>query len=130
MAVLSLAELRGAAGGLEAVLFALLHARVAGQQTGGLEGGAVVLVDDEQRAGDAVTDGAGLAGDAAAGDGGLDVDLADGAGGDQGLADDELQGLETEVIVDVAAVDRDDTAAVGNRWTRAIEDFLRPVPYI
>jgi len=114
LAVLTLAELRSAACGFETVLFTLFHSRVAGQQTGGLESGAVVLVHDEQRAGDAVADGAGLAGNAAAGNGGLDVDLADGAGGDQGLADDELQGLETEVIVDVTAVDRDDAAAVGN----------------
>ena len=81
---LSLAELRCTTGCFETVLLTLFHSRVAGQQTGGLEGGAVVLVDDEQRAGDAVADGAGLAGDAAAGDGSFDVDLADGAGGDQG----------------------------------------------
>ena len=36
----------------------------------------VSLVQLQQGAGDAVTDGAGLAGDAAAGDGSLDVNLA------------------------------------------------------
>ena len=77
-----------------------------------------------------MTDGAGLAGDAAAGDGGLNVDLADGAGGDQGLADDKLQRLEAEVIVNVAAVDGDGAGAARKRCTRATEDFLRPVPYI
>ena len=54
----ALAELRGAAGGLEAVLLALLHSGVAGEEAGGLEGGAVVLIDDDQGAGDAVADGA------------------------------------------------------------------------
>ena len=93
----NLAELRSTACSLEAVLLTLFHARIAGQEPGGLQGAAVVLVHHEQGAGDAVTDGAGLAGHAAAGDGRFDVDLADGAGGDQGLADDELQGLETKM---------------------------------
>ena len=40
----ALAELRSAAGGFEAVLLAFLHSRVAGQETGGLQSGAVLAV--------------------------------------------------------------------------------------
>ena len=110
---LALAELGSAAGGFEAVLLALFHSRVAGQETGGLEGGAEALVHGQQGAGDAVADGAGLAGHAAAGDGGDDVHLAEGVGGDQRLTDDQLQGLETEVVVDVTAVDGDGAGPAG-----------------
>ena len=60
-----------------------------------------------------MTNGAGLTGDAAAGDRAVDVDLVGDSDGVQGLTNDQLQGLETEVIVDVTAVDRDDAAAVG-----------------
>ena len=56
---LTLRELRSTTCGFEAVLLALLHARVAGQVTGGLEGGAVALVHEQQGAGDAVTHGTG-----------------------------------------------------------------------
>ena len=111
----ALGELRSAAGLFETVLLALFHARVAGQQTGGFQDGAVALVDEEQGAGDAVADGAGLAGHAAAGDGGFDVDLAEGVGSDQGLTDDELQGIETEVLLDVTAVDRDGAGPAGEQ---------------
>ena len=110
---LSLAELGRAAGGFEAVLLTLLHTRIAGEEAGALEGGAVLLVHLEEGPGHAVADGAGLAGDAAAGDGGHDVHLAQVLGGDQGLADDELQGLQAEVVVDVTAVDADGAGAVG-----------------
>ena len=40
-----------------------------------------------------------------------------------GLTDDELQGLQTEVIVDITAVDGDGTGAVGEQM-----DLRRPVP--
>ena len=59
-----------------------------------------------------MTDGAGLAGNAAAADGDDNVNLAQQVGGDQGLTDDHLQGVQTEVVVDVAAVDGDVTGAV------------------
>ena len=61
-----------------------------------------------------MTDSAGLAGNAAAVNGCFDIDLADGAGGDQRLTDDELQGLKTEVIVDITAVYGDSAGAVGD----------------
>ena len=44
---LSLAELRCATSGFEAVLLALLHTRIAGQETGLLQDGAVVLAGQQ-----------------------------------------------------------------------------------
>ena len=73
---LSLAELRCATSGFEAVLLSLLHSGVAGQEPGGLQSGAILGVHLQQGAADAVADGAGLAGDPAAGDGGGDIHLA------------------------------------------------------
>ena len=87
----ALRELGSAAGGFQAVLLTLLHTRIAGEEAGGLEGGAELGVDLQQSAGHAVADGAGLAGHAAAGDGGDDVHLAQLLGGDQGLADQHRQ---------------------------------------
>ena len=109
---LSLGELGSATGGLQTVLLSLLHSGVAGQEAGGLQGCAVLSVDAEESAGNAMTDSAGLAGNAAALDGADDVNLADGVGADQGLTNDELQGIETEVVVDVTAVDDDGAGAV------------------
>ena len=75
--------------------------------TGGLQRSAVLGVQGDQSAGNAVADGAGLTGYAAAGDGDNDVNLAQQIGGDQGLTDDQLQGVQTEILVDVTAVDDD-----------------------
>ena len=83
----ALAELRSTTGGLQTVLLTLLHTRIAGEQTGSLQGGTVLLVGQQQGAGHTVTDGAGLAGHAAAGDGSNDIHLAQGVGGSQGLTD-------------------------------------------
>lgn len=110
---LSFAELGCASCGFETVLLAFLHSGVTGEEAGGLQGGAIALIHAQQGAGDAVTDGAGLSGDAAAADGGFDVHLADQTNGVQRLTDDELQGLKTEVIVDVAAVNGDGAGSAG-----------------
>ena len=111
---LALAELRSTTCSLETVLLAFLHSGVAGQETGSLQSGAVALVNEEESAGNAVTDSAGLAGNAAACDGALDVNLIGEANGDQGLTNDELQGVKAEIIVDVTAVDGDNAGAAGN----------------
>ena len=110
---LTLAELRRTPGGLEAVLLALLHARVTGEESRLLQNGTVVVAGQQQGTGDAVAQSAGLAADAAALDGGDDVHLALVGGGHQGLADDHLEGLEAEVLLDVTAVDGDGAGAVG-----------------
>ena len=102
---LSLRELRRAASCLQAVLLSFLHSRVAGQETCSLERGAKLGVDAQQCACNAVTDGACLTGDAAAFDGADQVDLAQKVSGSQRLTDDHLQGIETEIIVDIATVD-------------------------
>ena len=103
----ALGELRCATSCFETVLLALLHTRIAGQEAGLLQDGAVLGVHQQQGTADAVAQGAGLAGHAAALDGGNDVHLAQGIGGVQGLTDDHLQSLQTEVLVDAAAVDGD-----------------------
>src|SRR5699024_12396939 len=54
-------ELRSATGCFETVLFALLHARVAREETGLLDGILQFLIGLHQRAGDAVADCASLA---------------------------------------------------------------------
>ena len=59
-----------------------------------------------------MTDSAGLAGNAAACDGDNNVNLAQHISGDQGLTDDQLQGLQTEVVVDLTAIDDDGAGAV------------------
>ena len=112
----ALAELRRAAGGLEAVFLAFLHTGIAGQETGLLQDGAVILAGQQQGPSNAVAQGAGLAGHAAAGNGGYDVHLTGVAGGLQGLGDDAA-------VMGMAPV------PLGNRCTRATEDFRRPVPY-
>ena len=109
---LALGELRRATGGFEAVFLALLHTRIAREEAGLLQDGAILGVDQQQGAGHAVAQSAGLTGHAAALDGGNDVDLAELLGSGEGLTDDHLQGLETEILVDVAAVDGDSASAV------------------
>src|SRR5699024_2973800 len=103
----ALGELRSATGSLEAVLLALLHARIAGQVAGLLQDGAVLLVLLQHGAADAVADGAGLAGNAAAGHADHHVELILDAQQDQRSADDQLQGLQAEVVVQITVVDGD-----------------------
>ena len=69
----ALGVLRGLAGLLEAVLLALLLARVAREEAGLLELGAQLGVELDERPGDAEAQGAGLARDAAAVERGVDV---------------------------------------------------------
>ena len=71
----ALAELRCATSGFEAVLLALLHTRIAGQETGLLQDGTVVLAGQQQGAGDpnAQANGAQNA-DNASSDGASDAD--------------------------------------------------------
>ena len=80
---LSLGELRSATSGLQTVLLSLLHSGVTGQETGGLQSGAILGIQGQQGTGNAVTDSAGLAGNAAAGNGDNDVDLANQISGDR-----------------------------------------------
>ena len=72
----ALAELRSAAGSLQAVLLTFLHTRIAGQEAGLLQGGAQLGVELQQGAGQAVADSASLAGTATADDVDDNVELA------------------------------------------------------
>jgi len=108
----ALAELRCTTCCLQTVLLSLLHSGVAGQETGILQSGAILGIHSQQCAGDTVTDSAGLAGNTAACDGNNNVNLTDHVGGNQGLTDNQLQGIQTKIIVDVAAIDDDRTCAV------------------
>ena len=109
---LSLGELGSATCSFEAVLLSFLHSGVAGHETSSLQSGAELGVQGQQGTGNAVADSAGLTGHAAACDGDNNVNLANQVSSDQGLTDDQLQGLQTKVIVDIAAVDDDGTGAV------------------
>src|SRR5580765_2951722 len=109
----TLRELEPRPGSSLAVLLALLHPRVAGQEAFLLELLAELQVVLGQRAGDAVADGAGLAGRAAAGDRDLDVEPLGRLRGEERLLDDHLQDVVGEVIVEGALVDRD-RAGAGN----------------
>ena len=109
---LALGELGSTTCGLQTVLLSILHSGVAGHEASGLQSGAELVVQDHQSAGDAVSDSAGLAGNAATGDGDRDVDLAQHVSGDQGLTDDQLQGVQAEVLIDVPTVDDDGAGAV------------------
>ena len=104
---LSLGELGRATSGFETVLLSFLHTRVSREETGLLEKRAVGVVGEEKRTGNAVTDRAGLTGDAAAFDVGDDVIFANSVGNAERLVDNELEGFQAEIIVDVTAVDGD-----------------------
>ncbi len=106
---LSLGELACATSGLETVLLSFLHTRVASQEACCLESGLVCLVSENECAGEAVADRACLAGETAACYVCNDIELTNVAGNLEGLVYDELHCVETEVLVNVAAVDGDST---------------------
>ena len=124
---LSLAELRSATSGFEAVFLTLFHSRVTCQVTSLLQDRTVVRVSLEQSSRDAVTDGSCLSGVAAAAYVYQNVELVSCLGRCQGLAHDNLQGLKSEILIDVSLLIV--TFPVpGTRYTLAIDFFLLPVP--
>ena len=104
---LSLGELGRATSGFETVFLSFLHTRVSREEAGLLQEGAVRIVGEKELTGYAVTDRACLTGDAAALNVGNDVILADSIGNAERLVDNELEGFQTEIIVDVTTVDGD-----------------------
>jgi hypothetical protein len=108
----ALAELRCATCGFEAVLFTFFHSWVTGKETCGLESWTVCFVNLEESTSDAVANCACLAGKTAAGNGGFDVYLAGETGGLKWLANDELKGIKTEILIKALAVDGDCAGAV------------------
>lgn len=110
--LLSLGELRCTASALETVFLSFGHSRVSGQEACLLECGAKLCIILKECSGDTVADSTCLAGHAAAVDAADDVELFAGACKSERLADDELEGLKAEIIVNLSVVD-DDLAGAG-----------------
>src|SRR5690606_13272908 len=104
---LALRELEAAAGLGAAVLLALDHAAIAGEEAGGLHGAAQFRLELAQGLADAVLDRAGLTRKPAALDGGDGVVLALAVGDLERLVDDQTQRRTGEVDFLLAAVDGD-----------------------
>ena len=104
---LSLRELRCTTSALESVLLSLLHTRITSKEASLLEEGLVGLICGKECTSNTVTDCTCLAGEATAVYVNNYVELANSVGNAEGLVNDELHGLKTEVLVDAAAVDGD-----------------------
>src|SRR5215471_1757289 len=102
---LALGVLRCLAGLLKAVLLPLLDPRVSGEEARLLQRRAILRVHEDQRAGHAQPQRAGLPGHAAAGDPRDHVETALGAERHEGLIDELLVHLVREVGVERPAVD-------------------------
>ena len=103
---LCLGELVSTSCSLQAVLLSFLHSGVSGEVACALEHGTEVLgVVLEQSSGDTVTDRARLTGHAAAGDVADNVKAIGKTCQLEGLTDDNLECVKTEVIVDLSVVD-------------------------
>ena len=89
------------------ILLSFLHTRVSGEESCSLESGTVVLISGDESTSYTVTDSACLTGDTTTVYVSNDVELAGSAGYAEGLVDDELKGLETEVLIDVLTVNGD-----------------------
>ena len=107
----ALAELRCTTSSLQTVLLTFLHTRIAGQEASLLQSRTVLVALLQQGAAQAVADSASLTGNTAAGNADDDVILALQAQQDQRRTNDQLQGLQTEVVVDITIVDGDLTGA-------------------
>src|SRR5581483_1070981 len=103
--LLALRELEGTAGLGAAVLLALDHAAVAGEETALLQHAAQLRLEIGESLGDAVADRTGLARKAAAGHGADHVILAGAGGGDQRLLDHHSQHGPREVNLDFTGID-------------------------
>src|SRR5262245_56033124 len=107
----ALGELEAASRLAAAILLALDHAAVAGEEAAGLEHLAQRRLEEGQRAADAVAHGARLPRQPAAGHGAGDVVLVDPAGRAKGLIDQHAQHRPREVDGTLAAIDRDPARA-------------------
>jgi hypothetical protein len=112
---LALGELGGAAGFVQADLFTLDFASIAGDETGFAQRGLQRFVVFDQGAGDTEADRASLAGDATAGDRYQDVELAGVVGQFERLAHDHAGGLATEELLERLAVDHDLAIALAKK---------------
>src|SRR5215475_15006923 len=90
---------------LQAVLLALLHAGIPGEEARPLQGSPVLRVDQRQGAGDAQPQRTRLAGHPATGDAGGDIELPLGPEGHERLADELLVDLVREELLQRPLVD-------------------------
>src|SRR5882757_517706 len=109
---LALGELEAGPGALLSVLLALLHARIAREETGLLQAFAQLYVVDLQSPGDAVADGAGLSRRTAAVNRDDDVELVDRLRERKRLLDDHLEHFVAEVLIQRTLIDRDGPGAL------------------
>ena len=109
----ALGELRSATSTLQTVLLSFLHTRIASQEASSLQCGLVSLVSSDESTGQTVADSASLTGETTAVYASDDVELTLGTGGSEGLVDDQLEGVKTEVLVNVTTIDGD-YARTGN----------------
>ena len=107
---LSLAELRSATSCLETVFLTLFHSRVTRQETSALQSRSVLSICLQQCSGNAVTNSTSLTGSTAALHIYQYVKLINVLSGNQGLTYDQLQGLQTEVFVDISFINGDLTS--------------------
>src|SRR5277367_4912864 len=104
---LALAELEASSRLGLAVLLALDHARVAGQEAGDLQNAAQIRLVVGERARDAVTHSAGLAGQSAAGDSAVDIELIVAIRHQERLGQQHAKHRAGEVLDDFPVVDGD-----------------------
>ena len=114
---LSLAELGCTTCAFETVLLSFLHSRVTSEEACLLEYGTNWLVVLKESTGKTVTDCACLACYTATVYTAYDVELLGCAGELEGLANNELECIKTEVIVDWTVVDDDFTCTCVNAYT-------------
>ena len=108
---LTFGELRSTTCGFEAVLFTFFHSRVTSQETSGFQSCTIGRIYFQKSSCNTMTDCACLSADTAAGNICFDVDFVNRVGLNQRLTNDELQSIQSEVIVDITAVDHDFASA-------------------
>ncbi len=105
---LSLGELGSTTSCFETVLLSFLHSGVTGEKASLLQSGTECFcICLKKSSGNTVTDGTSLAGDTAADYIANDIKLAHIAGEFQGLTNDELEGIKTEIVIDISLIDGD-----------------------
>ncbi len=102
---LSLAELRCATSGFEAVLLSFLHTRISGKESSLLQNGSEIAVYLKQSSGNTVSDSTSLAGVSATANVNENVELLSSLSSCQRLTNDNLQSLQTEVLIDASLID-------------------------
>ncbi len=108
---LTLGELRSATCSLETVLLSLLHSGVTSEEASSLENRAQLIGVLQQSSGNTVTDSTSLTCYTTTCNCADDIELLNCICKCEGLTNDELESLKTEVIVNASAVNCDRTAA-------------------